>query len=542
MGWFSSKDSVASLRKRGEGVALLHFVCDEEKSPEERTKALQALAELPANCGTTMVHKTLQALLERILDFDYYRLRGPFIATFVQLFNKQKGGSYTPAKAIRESYIFGSFLAALSNRKMVEATLQRLRKHYKNPEYGGPKYFESYREDDNDRLALLPIAELLCVGDGREHLLFMANDPNPIFRACFLEWFATPGDKTHLSVILNLSLDPFAEVRQSAFRALVTIGQPMVQDLIPFLEENAPAGPDIVDFCAKIFSQPKAALLGALINQRCSRLGPKPDSKDVDALRALFDQLAKVREAPASQIALQLFNQTEQTKAPVLILKAACKALDPADGSCRARLEAITQDFHVCREEARELLFNHQMGATKGSQNGWDFHDLRAQGQVSIEAQGESITVLIVSISNLSDADLKVRIPKGTLFLASGNWQDMVTTDSVTVMISATGSSRLRIPVACARAGLPIPNESNGFREVVRAKGDLAKLMNSLCEGHGLSTLAVQAAVWSVTDGYSASQIQDRLLDAKTGAKVITPTHLNKARQILEGAGFSNRL
>ena len=518
MGWFSSRDSISSLRKRGEGLKLLHLVCDETETPKERNKALQALVE----CDGGQVGDTLVALLERIFDYRYFNLREPFIAAFVQLFNKHR--SYRPGRYIRTKHVFKELVTKLSNTRGMKADAYR--------------DFDGFRQHDADRVVLLPLAQVVCDEEAREHLLFMAKDPNPLFRACFLEWVVASGDTTHLPIILNLTLDPFSEVRQCAFRALAIIGQPMVPDLVPFLEANAHAGADLVDFCAKIFSQPKAVLLGALIDQRCSRLGPKPDSKDIDAVCALFNQLGKVREPPAAQVALQLFNQIERAKAPE-VLKAACMVLDASDEASRTRLEGLAQDYHhVCRGIAQGQLFHLKMGSAHSSGGHWDLHDLLARGLVRIEALGESITVLTVSISNLSDVDLKVRIPKGTLFLASGHWQDMVTTDGVKISLPAKDSSRFRLPVACARAGLPIPRDSNGFREVVRAKGDLAKLMDSLAEGHGLSTLALQAAVWAVTDSYSASQVQDRLVDASTGEKVITSVHLNKARQILEGAGF----
>jgi len=545
MGWFGSKDSVRALRKRGEGAALLRQVCDGTRSAEDRTKALQALAELASAQGVCSdAFETLKALLERILGNELYELRETFIALFVQLANANKYADRTPAADIgtHHEYLLREFLKKFSNSGVLTATLKRTREYHHDPKLGTGGALGAFKEYDPDRMKLLPIALLLCAGKERELLGFMARDPNPVFRACYLEILPKAGDLTQLPFILESTTDAFAEVRQRAFRALVVIGQPMAPKLVEFLEARAADSPDLVDFCAKVFNQPKFKLLASLIEQGRGRIGTFPDPKVVATVGRLYEQFALLKEPEAKPVALALFQKLspDNTRAELLVI--ACRMLDPEVAAHKARLEELARAaHHPCREEANRKLVRHRMGGLDPWGGELDLHDLLARGLVRIEVLGESITVVTAAVTNTTGVHMKVRIPIGTLFLASGHWQDMVSTAAVRLELEP-GTTQLRIPVACARAELPIPKEGNGFRGVARAEGDLAKLMESLAWKNRYSSLVIQAAVWAVTDGYSGRRIQERLVDARTGARVITPEILEAARQVLRQAGIERSL
>ena len=544
MGWFGSKDSVRALRKRGEGAALLRQVCDGTRSAEDRTKALRALAELAAAQGACRdALETLKALLELILGNEFHQLRETFIALFVQLANANKYADRTPAADIgkHHEYLQRQFLEEFADTRVVLATLKRQREYYHKPTLGTDGAIDAYKEYDPDRMKLLPLALLLCAGREREQLAFMARDPNPVFRACFLELLPKAGDLAQLPFILESTTDAFAEVRQRAFRALVVIGQPMAPKLVEFLEARAADSPDLVDFCAKVFNQPKFKLLATLIEQGRSRLGSKPEPEAVAALGRLYEQFALLKEPEAKPVALALFQKLSTDNARAELLVIACRMLDPEVAAHKARLEELARADHPCREEANRRLVQHRLGGLDPCGGELNLHDLLARNLVRIEVLGESITVVTAAVTNSTGVYMKVRIPIGTLFLASGHWQDMVSTADVRLELEP-GTTQLRIPVACARAELPIPKEGNGFRGVARAEGDLDKLMRSIAWKSRYNSLVIQAAVWAVTDGYSGYRIRERLVDARTGARVITPEILEAARQLLKHAGIERSL
>ena len=68
------------------------------------------------------------------------------------------------------------------------------------------------------------------------------------------------------------------------------------------------------------------------------------------------------------------------------------------------------------------------------------------------------------------------------------------------------------------------------------------KLLRSIAWKSRYNSLVIQAAVWAVTDGYSGYRIRERLVDARTGARVITPEILEAARQLLKHAGIERSL
>ena len=384
MGWFGSKDSVRALRKRGEGAALLRQVCDGTRSAEDRTKALRALAELAAAQGACRdALETLKALLELILGNEFHQLRETFIALFVQLANANKYADRTPAADIgkHHEYLQRQFLEEFADTRVVLATLKRQREYYHKPKLGTDGAIDAYKEYDPDRMKLLPLALLLCAGREREQLAFMARDPNPVFRACFLELLPKAGDLAQLPFILESTTDAFAEVRQRAFRALVVIGQPMAPKLVEFLEARAADSPDLVDFCAKVFNQPKFKLLATLIEQGRSRLGSKPEPKAVAALGRLYEQFALLKEPEAKPVALALFQKLSTDNARAELLVIACRMLDPEVAAHKARLEELARADHPCREEANRRLVQHRLGGLDPCGGELNLHDLPGQAR-----------------------------------------------------------------------------------------------------------------------------------------------------------------
>ena len=130
---------------------------------------------------------------------------------------------FDPSKTVTDHVPVIEKTGKFSDSGVLEATLKRQREHYRKPTLGVGGSLDSYKEYDPDRMKLLPIALLLFAGREREQLGFMARDPNPVFRACFLEVAPKAGDLTHLPFILESTTDPFVEVRQRAFRALGNI-------------------------------------------------------------------------------------------------------------------------------------------------------------------------------------------------------------------------------------------------------------------------------------------------------------------------------
>jgi hypothetical protein len=177
-----------------------------------------------------------------------------------------------------------------------------------------------------------------------------------------------------------------------------------------------------------------------------------------------------------------------------------------------------------------------------------DIFGLHRSGDIRIRGWGQTITNIKVEIENRTNSSIRVYIPHGTYFVANGNHQNMVTRYDHSFTISARSHTQLDIPAACINANLPIPNLNDGFGGISRVSDSL---LSFLVQSQGEDTMTIQAGVWAITDGYNRSAIQSHLrrrgIDQRTlrefdHGSAISEGHIEKAKEILDALGISNKL
>ena len=127
-------------------------------------------------------------------------------------------------------------------------------------------------------------------------------------------------------------------------------------------------------------------------------------------------------------------------------------------------------------------------------------------GMIELSAKGVDLYRIAVSVKNMTDAPLHVRVPPGLLFDCAGSAQDMLTTQAVEIHVSANGrSAHHRVAAACANMSKPTPasRDSFGLGEVSDPR--LAVIAPQL---QRLSRQVRQAVVWIITDDATISRFQ----------------------------------
>lgn len=160
---------------------------------------------------------------------------------------------------------------------------------------------------------------------------------------------------------------------------------------------------------------------------------------------------------------------------------------------------------------------------------------LQEQECIRIVARGRSLTRLEARVTNLLETPLDVEVHPGTYFVAEGAHQDMVIIEKVNLRLPSRGSYDLTLRVACMRAKRPVPRPKDTFERVAEADEGIRRFLEASV---GLSPMAIQAGVWTLTDRYSRADVQSRLTIADLWGRVssaVTDEDLDRASQVLDG-------
>jgi hypothetical protein len=154
---------------------------------------------------------------------------------------------------------------------------------------------------------------------------------------------------------------------------------------------------------------------------------------------------------------------------------------------------------------------------------------------IKVVAKGKSITRLEARLTNLVETPLDVVIHPGTYFVADGAHQDMVIIEKVHLRLPPGASYDLTLRVACMRAKRCVPRARDGFQRVAQANDEIRRFLDA---SDGLSAMAIQAGVWSLSDRYSRADVQTRLTIADLWGRVssaVTDEDLDQASRVLDG-------
>jgi len=137
-----------------------------------------------------------------------------------------------------------------------------------------------------------------------------------------------------------------------------------------------------------------------------------------------------------------------------------------------------------------------------------DIVTLRQRGILWAKGSGESITHIQAQIESRVRVPIKVLVPHGTYFVSTGSHQNMVTRCEYRFELGPMSTEEISVAASCINARLAIPKDSDGFYGVSRVSTKLRRFLEAAA---GEDPMTVQAGVWAITDGYSASQIQGHL-------------------------------
>jgi hypothetical protein len=151
-----------------------------------------------------------------------------------------------------------------------------------------------------------------------------------------------------------------------------------------------------------------------------------------------------------------------------------------------------------------------------------DIIKLSRKGFISVKATGQTITDIYAKIQSRVHTPLKIHVLHGTYFVSSGNHQNMVTRKEYKFTLDPLEIQNIKIPASCINANLPIPNEKDSFNGVAKVSDQLTKF---LIAAEGEDAMTIQAGVWAITDGYTASQIKQRLRITRTYRYGSMPFH-----------------
>lgn len=168
--------------------------------------------------------------------------------------------------------------------------------------------------------------------------------------------------------------------------------------------------------------------------------------------------------------------------------------------------------------------------------------DLQREGFVRARATGQSITMVFGEVENRLARKLRVQASPGTAFVAVGVHQNMVTRRPCRFTLEPGGRHRVSIEATCLNAGRPIPGTADRFDGVRPAQAAVKRFVDAAQDA---DPMVVQAGVWALTDGYSASDVQRRLEQSdRWGRRVsaVSTAQIEQARRILERLALPNRL
>jgi hypothetical protein len=160
------------------------------------------------------------------------------------------------------------------------------------------------------------------------------------------------------------------------------------------------------------------------------------------------------------------------------------------------------------------------------------------QGLVAVQATGDGIQSLQLSLSSKTSDDIDVTVAPGMIFEpASADVQSMVATSATDVVLNPGDRGvSLTVDVACTKMHLSAPTSSNTF-SVRSSQSRQLRLLVSLADFQQASPRVQQFAVWTITDNPGRYDFTELCADS---ANCSGPTgdEINQIRQLFKEAGI----
>lgn len=161
------------------------------------------------------------------------------------------------------------------------------------------------------------------------------------------------------------------------------------------------------------------------------------------------------------------------------------------------------------------------------------------QGLVAVQATGDGLQSVQLSLSSKTSDDIDVTVTSGMIFeAASADVQSMVATSATDVVLNP-GDSRisLTVDVACTKMHLSAPTSSNTF-SVRSSQSRELRLLVSSADFQQASPRVQQFAVWTITDNPGRYDFTELCSDS---ANCSGPTgdEINQIRQLFKEAGIT---
>lgn len=202
------------------------------------------------------------------------------------------------------------------------------------------------------------------------------------------------------------------------------------------------------------------------------------------------------------------------------------------------RVAAVFRKWMTALGESRAAQFAAETGNIR-EDKAYDLHFLHRKGFVQASGTGQSITEIYAEVKNLIGKRLHIVIKPGTCFVADGRHQNMVTRSAHSLTIDPYGMERFQVKVSCLNANRPIPGGGDRFSDVARVTDDLARFLEA---SEKADPEVVQAGIWALTDAYSGTDVQRRLVMRGHFDLRGRPTPAISDSQIEEARRILNRL
>jgi hypothetical protein len=171
-----------------------------------------------------------------------------------------------------------------------------------------------------------------------------------------------------------------------------------------------------------------------------------------------------------------------------------------------------------------------------------DLFALDSKGIVRAWGTGQTITSIYAEVENLTKKKLRVTIRPGTYFVATGEHQNMVVRREYKFDLGPSSTRSVAVDAACINAARAVPGKNHGFSGVRRVSDDLARFLEA---SRNASPMAVQAGVWSLTDGYTGAQVQAYLWSTDQHGnrrQAVSGADISEARRILNSLRIQHNL
>jgi hypothetical protein len=172
----------------------------------------------------------------------------------------------------------------------------------------------------------------------------------------------------------------------------------------------------------------------------------------------------------------------------------------------------------------------------------YDLAFLCKNGFVVARGRGEFISSIVCEIESRVDREFVVAINQGDFFISTGKHQNMAVVVGCGFTLPPLSRQRVRLEAACLNAEAPIPGKSDRFKGIGRVSAEIATFLEA---SSGADWGTIQAGVWTLTDNYTAKDIQGRLIRRDRYGKrqpAIGNEQIAAARRTLVRLGIRNRL